>query len=69
MKLSFSRDEVLGIMLQYVRREFPRAEVNTAEVVGYSSFTEVEVSYEQVAEQVAETAAKTDTIIVEEFLA
>ena len=45
MKLVFTAAEVLDIVLQHVRQEFPRAYVNTAEVVGYSLFTEVAVSY------------------------
>lgn len=50
MKLIFSKEEVLDIVLQHVRQEFPRACLNTAEVEGYGNFTEVSVSYVPIEE-------------------
>lgn len=46
MKIVFSKEEVLDIVLQHVLSEFPRTSLNTVEIDGYSSFSSLTVSYE-----------------------
>ena len=50
MKIVFSKEEVLDIVLQHVLGEFPRTTLNHVEVDGYSSFSSFTVSYEAPAE-------------------
>lgn len=46
MKIVFSKEEVLDIVLQYALSEVPRTSLNTVEIDGYSSFSSLTVSYE-----------------------
>jgi len=45
MKIIFTRDEVLALVLEHVWQVYPRAAVNFAELDRYSSFENVVVSF------------------------
>jgi hypothetical protein len=60
MKIVFSKEEVLDIVLEHVLSEFPRTTLNHVEVDGYSSFSSVTVSYEEPVEQELPLQGATD---------